>query len=86
MPRRKFTDKPKEPVPPLSEKTLEELVMIPHKGLLFWVYPPNEEFDYWHYKNGFKAWEDCELGSKIHLIVALISLAVSIIAVYVSSH
>ncbi len=26
------------------------------KDWLFTVYPPNDFYDYWHYKNGFRAW------------------------------
>lgn len=52
----------------------------PKKALLFMVYPPTEFYPYYHYKNGFKAWEVCEVSSKITLLTSLITLAVSIIA------
>lgn len=52
----------------------------PQKELLFMVYPPNKFYSYYHYKNGFRAWGDIELGSKIAFFTSLISLLASIIA------
>lgn len=51
----------------------------PQKELFFMVYPPDEEFNYYHYKCGLKAWGDFEPVSKLTLIVSIIALIISII-------
>lgn len=46
--------------------------------IIFKVYPPDEEYDYPHYKSGFKAWSAYSLLDKLSLVVSIIVL----IAVY----
>ena len=53
----------------------------PQKELFFMVYPPDEEYEYYHYKNGFRAWGDIDPVSKITFFTSLISLLSSIIAI-----
>ena len=55
----------------------------PQKEWLFMVYPPDDEYNYYHYKNGFRAWGDIELGSKMIFLTSIISIIVSIIALIV---
>lgn len=43
------------------------------------IYPPNEEYPYPHYKNGFRAWSSFPLTSRVALIISLIALIVSYI-------
>lgn len=52
----------------------------PQRDWLFIVYPPDDEYNYYHYKNGFRAWGDIDLASKIAFFTSLISLAASVIA------
>ena len=51
----------------------------PQKEIFFTVYPPDEEFNYYHYKCGLKAWGDFEPVSKIAFFTSLISLVASVI-------
>lgn len=41
---------------------------------MFKVYPPDEEYEYSHYKSGFKAWNAYSLIEKLSLVVSIISL------------
>ena len=43
------------------------------------VYPPDEEYNYYHYKNGFKAWGEFDPVSKIAFFTSLITLIASVI-------
>ena len=51
----------------------------PQKDLFFMVYPPDEEYNYYHYKNGFKAWGEFDPVSKIAFFTSLITLIASVI-------
>lgn len=44
---------------------------------MFKIYPPNEKYDYPHYKNGLKPWREYPLIDKISLIASIISLIVA---------
>lgn len=49
------------------------------RGLFFIVYPPDDEFNYYHYKCGLRAWGDCNPVSKFALLLSIISLIISIL-------